>query len=228
MKSRDLLLTGNLKCSKCGLKLPEVIFSILNNKLVCNKCDKQNFYDSYLSECKNEEEIELKTYEIALEQIKIAIKNIRDRIKSKDDYVDQICDYWIKKTNNAYELNEKGKNSLSKFLLSFDVDEIIDSIDIAFSKTNVKNEDKFKYLCGILNGKLKERNHSPDFSEVIKYWNYKRPQTWKKADEGKVEFVLTKYDVVKVKYYIDCVIENEKGWSDFDSVINALEEKKYE
>ncbi len=167
-----------------------------------------------------EEEIELRQYEEDYQDYQAQ--------EEGNDFIDQICDYWAKKSNYEIEMDDQEKNSIRNFLNTFDLEEITNAIDIAFSKTNIGIKNKFKYMCGVLHGKQREKSHSPQFSEILKYWNFKRPHSWKKADEGKLDFLLTKYDTTKIKYYIDRVIDDEKGWADFDSIIKALEENKYE
>ena len=167
-----------------------------------------------------EEEIKQRQYEEDIQDYQTQ--------EESDDSIDKVCDYWAKKTNYEIEMNDKEKNSITNFLNILDLDEITNAIDIAFSKTNIDIKNKFKYVCGVLHSKQKEKSHSPMFTEILKYWNYKRPHSWKKADEGKLDHVLTKYDVTKIKYYIDRVVDDEKGWADFDSIITALEENKYE
>jgi len=70
---------------------------------------------------------------------------------------------------------------IERVLLDFSVEEIQASIDIAFNKSTVSENGKFKYLCGTLKGKNKERNHSPGYAEVLKYWNYKSPSKLEKS-----------------------------------------------
>lgn len=142
--------------------------------------------------------------------------------------MDVIDEYWSLKTNGEYALSDSGRKSVEKFLLDFSTEEIQGCIDHAFNRVTANIEGRFKYLCGILNSKLRERSHSQEFTEVLKYWNYKRPQKWKKADEGKLEHVISQYDVTTIKYYIDRLIDEDKGWADFDGLLNALNESRFD
>jgi hypothetical protein len=227
MDSTEIFITGDFKCSTCGKRIPQVVLAVKKNKAVCNQCDEAHFVKTYCNGIETEDEKSLLLLEITESQIKLLISIIRKRVTSKSYQVDQINEYWAIKTNDKYSLTDTGKKSIEKFLLDFSIEEIQECIDIAFNKATVNDEGKFKYLCGILNGKLKERKHSPEFSEVLKYWNYKRPQNWKKADEGKLEHVISKYEVTKIKYYIDRLVDKERGWADFDSLITALEENRF-
>ena len=227
MNSTEIFIKEDFKCSTCGKRVPQVVLAAKKNKAVCNHCDEALFLNTYCNGIETEDEKSLRLLEITESQIKLLISNIRKRVTSKSHQVDQINDYWAVKTNDKYSLTDTGKKSIEKFLLDFSIEEIQECIDIAFNKVAVNDEGKFKYLCGILNGKLKERKHSPQFSEVLKYWNYKRPQNWKKADEGKLEHVISKYEVTKIKYYIDCLVDEERGWADFDSLIVALDENRF-
>jgi hypothetical protein len=197
----------------------QVIGDIYQARSLIVKCiEDASISQEELESREAEDEIEQRQYE----------SDYEEHQEEGDDLIDRICDYWAKKSNHKTEINDQGKNSISNFLSTFEYDEIINAIDIAFSKTNIDLINKFKYMCGVLHGKQKEKTHSPHFSEILKYWNFKRPHSWKKADEGKLDFVLTKYDTTKIKYYIDRVIDDEKGWADFDLVITALQENKYE
>ena len=228
MNSTDIFIKSNFKCSICDKRVPQVVLATKKNKAICNFCDEDLYLKTYCSDIKTDEEKVLRLLEITENQIKLLISEVRKKVKSKSYQVDQINDYWSLKTNNKYTLSDTGKKSIEKFLLDFTVEEIQECIDIAFNKATVNDEGKFKYLCGILNGKLKERKHSPEYSEILKYWNYKRPQNWKKADEGKLEHVISKHDVTKIKYYIDRLIDEDGGWADFDSLINSLDENRFE
>ncbi|MBI3233640.1 MAG: hypothetical protein HYZ42_06295 [Bacteroidetes bacterium] len=211
----------------CDKRVPQVVLSPKKNKSVCNLCDSILYLKTYCSDVMTDEEKSLRLLEITESQLKHMIIEIRKKIKGKSYQVDQINEYWALKTNDKYFLSDTGKKSIEKFLLDFTIEEIQECIDIAFNKVTVDDEGKFKYLCGILNGKLKERNHSLEYSEVLKYWNYKRPQNWKKADEGKIEHVISKHEVTKIKYYIDCSVDEDRGWADFDSLITALDEDRF-
>jgi hypothetical protein len=228
MNLTDALITYNFKCSICGKRVPQIVLSVNNEITVCNLCDHSLFLKIYCSGIESEEEKTLRLLEVTENQIKFLIAEIRKKVKGKSYQVDQINDYWSIKTNGNYSLTDTGRKSIEKFLLDFTIEEIQECIDITFNKINVDEQGKFKYLCGILNGKLKERKHTPEYSEVLKYWNYKRPQNWKKADEGKLEYIISKYDVTRIKYYIDCLIDDERGWADFDSLIDSLKENRFE
>lgn len=228
MDSTKIFIKADFRCSICDKRIPQVVLAVKKNKAICNQCDEILFINTYCKGIETEDEKSLRLLEITESQIKLLISDIRKRVKSKSYQVEQINDYWVVKTNEKYSLTDTGKKSIEKFLLDFSIEEIQECIDIAFNRATVNDEGKFKYLCGILNGKLKERKHSPEYSEVLKYWNYKRPQNWKKADEGKLEHVISKYQVTKIKYYIDCLVDEEKGWADFDSLISSLDQNRYD
>ena len=228
MSATDIFIKSNFKCSTCGKRVPQVVLAVKKNKAICNVCDEALYLKTYCSDTTSDDEKGLRLLEITESQIKLLISEIRKKVKGKYYQFDQINEYWRVKTNNQYSLSDSGKKSIEKFLIDFTIEEIQECIDIAFNKTTVNHEGKFKYLCGILTGKLKERKQTPQYSEVLKYWNYKRPQNWKKADEGKLEHVISKYDVTKIKYYIDRLIEEDRGWADFDSLISSLDENHFE
>jgi hypothetical protein len=228
MTATDIYIKSDFKCSTCKKRVPQVVLATKKNKAICNLCDEELYLKTYCSDITTDEEKTLRLLEITESQIKLLISEVRKKVKSKSYQVDQIDKYWALKTNDKYTLSDTGKKSIEKFLIDFTVEEIQECIDIAFNKSTVTDDGKFKYLCGILNGKLKERKHSPEYSDVLKYWNYKRPQNWKKADEGKLEHIISKYDVTKIKYYIDRLVDEYRGWADFDSLISSLDESRFE
>lgn len=228
MNSANIFIKNDFKCSSCDKRVPLVVLSIKRNKAICNLCDQDLYLKTYCSNVQTDEEKTLRLLETTEKQLNLLRSEIRKKIKGKSYQVNQINDYWCLKTNDKYILSDTGKKSIEKFLLDFTIEEIQECIDIAFNKATVDDDGKFKYLCGILNAKLKERKHTPEYSEILKYWNYKRPQNWKKADEGKLEHVISKHEVTKIKYYIDCIVDEERGWADFDSLIVALNENRFE
>lgn len=228
MDSSNTIIKGDFKCATCGKRIPQVVLSVKKKTPVCNICDESLYLKTFCNDISTDEERDLRLLEITEKQLNLLISELRKRIKGKTYQVEHIDDYWALKTNNKYSLSDSGKKSIEKFLIDFTIEEIQECIDIAFNKVTVNDEGKFKYLCGILNGKLKERNRSPEYSEILKYWNFKRPQNWKKADEGKLEHLISKHNVTKIKYYIDRLVDEEKGWADFDSLIASLNEDRYE
>ena len=156
------------------------------------------------------------------------IKYLRGKVDTKMYLVQQIVDYWEYKENNEYTLTEASKKRIESFLNTFTVEKIQEAIDIAFAKPNLKDEERYKYFSGIINNWKKEKDIPPEATEIKKYWNYKRPQIWKNADDGKVLYLAETFDLTKIKYYIDCLVDEEKGWADFDSLIGALKSNKYD
>lgn len=147
----------------------------------------------------------------------------------KDDNILKLDKYWIKMSGHS--LTDTGRVSLGRFLKVFTVERIIEAIDIAIDKNLKDHEAEFKYTCGILNNwKREQEDESPkakEIWEIIKHWNKLRPQDWKKADEGAIEYLLQTFDKAKIKFYIEQVIKEERGWANFDDVIKALKEDKY-
>lgn len=155
MDSTAIFIQHDFRCSVCGKRVPQIVLAVNQDKTICNDCDKSLFLKTYCSNSTKEEEITLRILEVTETQIKLLIAEIKKRVKSKSYEVVEIDDYWSTKTNNKYVLSDTGKKSIEKFLLDFTVEEIQQCIDIAFNKPTVTDEGRFKYLCGILNGKLK-------------------------------------------------------------------------
>ena len=152
---------------------------------------------------------------------------LKTKINSKNIELEYIEQYWREGSDQKYTFSDKERKNISKFLNLLPLDKIIQAIDIASSKIEESN-NRFRYLCGVLNNWIKENDRPQEVTEIIKYWNYKRPQVWKKADEGKVLHLINKYDVIKIKYYIDRIVDEESGWADFDTLIDALISEKYD
>jgi len=141
----------------------------------------------------------------------------------------ELYNYWIKSNDDNSPFDASQKNSLKVFLQIFDVDKIKEAIDIANAKEIKNSNERFRYLCGILNNWKKEQvPGNAEVMEVMRYWNKKRPHEWKKADEGVVKYLVDKFGVDKIKLYIDLTIKEEKGWTDFSDVKTNLEKGKYE
>jgi len=221
-----IIVESDFCCSECNQKIPQIALSIRGKKAICNHCDAELFIKTYCED--RGDSFELRLLEVTEGQIKSLIKEIRKNVSGKVNEVEQLNNYWEFKTNDKFTLADAGKTTIKKFLNEFTIHEIQEAMDIAFNKVTVEQDGKFKYLCGILNGKLKEKTQSPEHIEIAKYWNYKRPQNWKKADEGKIEHLVSKYDTTQIKFYIDKLVDDERGWADFDSLIDALNESKYD
>lgn len=97
------------------------------------------------------------------EQIKEYERLVRAKQRAEKKALTQINEYWSEKADDKYSLNASGLSSLSIFLKSLTASEIMEAIDIAAARVPVNRiEDRFKYLCGICNNKIKQK--SGDFS----------------------------------------------------------------
>ncbi len=151
-------------CQNCGSKAPEVILLIdqvkpiskggsndlSNLKTSCQNCDlgKRN---QKLDDCSAllSQQNELMT------EWKKSLEN------SEAKKIDTISDYWDSKIS-GYSLTESGRNTLSSFLKKFDLNKILEAIDIATEKylkydssgekyTQKSVDNAFDKIGGILN-----------------------------------------------------------------------------
>ncbi|MEI9954915.1 MAG: hypothetical protein WDM90_01045 [Ferruginibacter sp.] len=184
MDVTEILIQNDFTCSGCNKRVPQIALAVDKALAFCNDCNANLFQATFCPGAANENELLLCILETTESQLKLLINEIRKKLLGKARQLEHIDSYWLMKTNGEFRLSDTGKKSLEKFFQQFNIEEIQDCIDIAFANGKVGEQGKFKYLCGILSAKLKERAHGPEYGEVLKYWNYKRPREYRKAEEG--------------------------------------------
>lgn len=158
-------------CQYCGQKPPTVVLEV--DHIIAKSKGGKDDIDNLITSCfecnRGKSNIDLKAVP---QKIKENLENIKERRKQLNEFykyqqekelvVDmQIADldyYWSELWDNKFSLNTRGKASVKMFLKSFSVDEIKDAM---FLSTRIDNiSDAFRYMCGILHNRLRERNEN--------------------------------------------------------------------
>ena len=172
-------------CQYCGKSAPDVVLhvdhikpvskggtnDIMNLITSCQDCNlgkgaKELSDDSTLKK----QQAQIKELAERKEQLEMMLDWRNRMLDLKDDEVEKIKEYWHKKADMQYEINEHGEKSVRKWLKDFSIIEILDAIDIAFdqyydtSKESV--EHTFKKVSGIC---YNRKNGQTDQS---KWFNY--------------------------------------------------------
>jgi HNH endonuclease len=66
-----------------------------------------------------------------------------------------VCEVY-ERFNDGYTLNEKAIVSVCLFISKLGVHDVIEAMEIAHSKTNLRQNQEFRYFCGICWSKIKE------------------------------------------------------------------------
>ena len=162
-------------CQYCGKRPPEVILhadhiipvskggenEIENLLTACADCNlgkaTRIVGESPLRSQKNEEELQER-----FDQLKAFYRLQKKMATFREDAVDEIDDYW----NEVWpkmRFAPKGRASIKGFLKIFTPDEIKDAIDISL---RMKDTDSaFKYMCGVLHNRRKEREKAVMLSD---------------------------------------------------------------
>lgn len=240
----EVFKRDNFTCKYCGRTPPVAMLEVDHVIPACEggKDDMSNYLTSCF-DCNrgkgkvplskvdskinySEEKDKLGESKLQLAEYRKFLKQAAKRLGKQVDEVDDYCSF---KDDYKFVLSDSGKESIRKFLKFFPPERIKEAIDIAcnkFPKTTKENSDRrFRYMCGILQNwkaELTGDTSNRDLREVISYWNRKRPHDWKEASEGFVGQLLKQYDVTTIKYCIDTVVKEQRGWASFDDVIKMV------
>ncbi|MGA2774931.1 MAG: HNH endonuclease signature motif containing protein [Candidatus Omnitrophota bacterium] len=240
----EVFKRDNFTCKYCGRIPPVAILEVDHIIPVCEggKEDMSNYVTSCFDCNKgkgkvllskigskidySEENAKLEEGRLQLEEYRKFLKQVT---KSLEKQVEEVNSYWNLKDNYKFSLSESGKVSIRKFLKFLPPEKIKEAIEIACNKfpkiTKENVEKRFSYMCGILHNwkaELTGDTSHKDTREVINYWNRKRPQDWKEASEGFIGQLLKQYDVTTIKYCIDTVVKEQRGWATFDAVVEMV------
>lgn len=155
-------------CQYCGKKPPEVILHLdhivpkskggsedeENMITACADCNlgKSNFEIGKFPKqaTKNIENIKEK-----YEQLK-EFYNLQKRLESLvETEVDDISEHWEGLWSHKHALNGRGQASIRKFLKKVSSSEVKEAMDLSIHISDV--EGAFKYMCGVLHNKIRER-----------------------------------------------------------------------
>lgn len=160
-------------CQYCGKRPPEVILHI-DHVFPVSKGGKDEI-ENLLTSCADCN-LGKSTFEIGKSPKRVLqsqddLQEKYDQLKAfytlqkKMDFVrremiNDLEDYWNELWQDEM-IGDQGLASLRRFMRLFSVDEIKDAMDIAKSKI-YRSRDAFKYTCGILHTKLKQKNLTSD------------------------------------------------------------------
>lgn len=238
----EVFKRDDFTCMYCGRKTPDVVLEIdhiipraeggdddIQNLVTsCFECNRGKGATP-LDKVKTRDDLEEDLYLLAERELQIREyrKILQSKRNREDSDISKLSQYWSERSEGKYSLTEQGQQSLKSFLKDFMPEQIKEAIDIAYSKITIP-EQRFKYMCGILHNWRRDKIERGSSSDILFYWRKKRPQNWKQADEGTVEYLLQTYDPVRIKFYIDRTVAELRGWASFDDVVKSLKENKYD
>lgn len=165
----DVFHRDAFACQYCGKRPPEVILHL--DHIVAYSKGGSNEQENLITSCqacnggKSDKDISNPTpritqnieelterYEQMVEFYKY--QKSSERLKSKQ--VENIDEYWNELWDGRFNLNVRGKSSISMFLNYFTVSEIKEAM---FQSSRLQDvSSAFRYMCGILHNKRRERN----------------------------------------------------------------------
>lgn len=165
----------NFTCQYCGKKTPQVILHLdhIHPKSKGGSDDEINLITS-CQDCnlgkrdkilKNPKRVNVKKEIENLKEVEKQIKEYYKYLKKVSGYkknnpiVDLFCNIWEEESGGENSINENGKRSLEKLLKNNDAEDIIEAIKISWENIRVEDDEKWRYMHGILkNLKLKREN----------------------------------------------------------------------
>lgn len=222
----------NFTCQYCGRKPPEVILHCdhihplskkgtsdeINLITSCRDCNLGK-RDKIL---KNPRRINIKQEIENLKEAEQQIKEYYKYLKKLTNYkennpiIELLCETWEKTSFGENSISESGKINLKKLLNNNNAEDIIESINISWANSRIKNEDKWKYMCGILkNLKLKRDNpEKAKQNEELRKTYYRLLDYWKNQPRGSGYLPLYKVQEwlrIKTEDDIKFAMDNSKG-----------------
>ena len=166
----------NFTCQYCGKRPPEVILhvdhvypvskggkgEIENLITACADC---NLGKATLELGKAPKKVSRNSEDLQekYEQLK-AFYNLQKKMDfMRKEMISDLQDYWLELWE--HEMDGQRVASLKRFMVVFSVNEIKEAMDIAKSK-GMWESDAFKYTCGILHNKLKQRRLLEDNDDI--------------------------------------------------------------
>jgi hypothetical protein len=155
-------------CQYCGQKPPHVVLEIdhIIPKSKGGRDDMENLITACFDCNRGKSSEELSDIPKIMKDKFSDVKERRNQLKEfyryqqeKDLFVDtqieEISDYWSELWNGKYSLNTRGKGTMKIFLKYFSTSEIKEAMILAVKFDEVGK--CFKYLCGILHNKRKQK-----------------------------------------------------------------------
>jgi len=158
-------------CQYCGEKPPKAILEV-DHIIPKSKNGKDNF-DNLITACfecnsgKSNKDLKdiPKTIEKNIEEIKERKKQLKEFYKYQEEIENrnskilfEISCYWEELWDGKYSLNIRGEANVKMFLKNFDKEEIKEGMAIARGKNLNDIERSWKYFCGVMWNKLRNKN----------------------------------------------------------------------
>jgi len=158
-------------CQYCGLKPPEAILEI--DHIVPVSKNGTNEQENLLTSCKTcnrgKGARDLKTS--SPDRVRKNAGDIKERYDQlvafykfqkkmsslKASAIDDIAEHWDNLWDGRYPLGKMERNSIGLFLRHFSPEEVKEAISLAMGRIRFPS-DAFKYMCGVLHTRKRERN----------------------------------------------------------------------
>lgn len=226
----------NFCCQYCGKKPPQIILHIdhihpvkhgggnedLNLITSCQDCNFGKRDKILKNPLKTDVKQEIENLEEVEQQVKMYYKYLKKikNIKEKDPIIELLCETWQEQSNHTNSFTDIGKKNLKGLLRNNLAEDIIEAMKIAWTNTRIEEDQKFKYMCGVLkNLKLKRDNpEQAKLNDASRQAYYGLLQHWKNQRRGsgylpdyKIKEWLVRYTEDEIKAQMD--IANGM-WSD--------------
>jgi len=118
----------------------------------CFDCNRGKAGDSVdISKTKGEKfELEMKQLEEKKSQLNAYYRYIKKSKKLKKKEIKIFLDAWEEASDGENYITKKGEKDIRRLLESNSAEMILKSIDIAWDRYYVPNDEKFTYMCGVL------------------------------------------------------------------------------
>jgi hypothetical protein len=236
-------------CQYCGEKAPEVVLNvdhinpianggtneILNLITSCFSCNSgksdRTLNDSSVVE-KQRRQLEL--LEERREQIELMLEWKKSLSNLDNDVVDMITDY-INSKIQPLSLNENGKMNVTKWLKKFDIEKILDAVDISakqylkYENGEVEKESAELFLSKI--GGIIVVQNLPPIKQKLAYIKGIARNRFSYWDDRKGTIILSTYVTELEKHYdekqlledleneVSRITKEAKNWSEWKSTI---------
>ena len=168
----EVFKRGGFTCQYCGRKPPQTILEIdhiiprkkkgednpENLITACFDCNRgKGARDLKIAPASLSKKTEmLKEKELQLREFYAYQEKIKSRLEDDIDYLDERW-HVLSEEEEGYCFNDHGRMQIRSLLRHFNKYEIEEAMEIAWSMGYVKKGGKFKYMCGILWTKKRQR-----------------------------------------------------------------------
>lgn len=229
----------NFTCQYCGQKPPNVVLHVdhihpkskgggdeeLNLITSCQSCNLGKKDKILKNPKKIDVSQEIENLKEAENQIKEYYKYLKKITKHKENnpIIDLICEVWTENSGGVFALSNSGKKDIKNLLRTNLAEDIIEAIKISWENSRIKDDQKFKYMCGVLrNLKLKRENPEQAKKNEQSRQAYNRLlEHWKKQRRGsnylpdyKIKEWLENFTELEIKSRMD---EAEGYWDTLKS-----------